>query len=309
MHARTGQLRNIYLGEGTLVIVDRRAGALRLVRESLRTLSALFLWDLVIVLCFNLEHQAWMEQPELPVSLIGAALALFLNIRNVAAYNRWWEARTLWGAITNSARSFARQTASLLGGDPELTRATAAYAYALCGILGGVDRGADLRRLLPPLIAARIDGRRNQPAAILHEIGIETFRLAQERNVDPAAYAGIDRTLSDFSNAQGGLERIRNTPLAIQFSFLTGLLVRGFCIVLPLSMVQQLGWITPFGSTVVGFLFLALEEIGRDLEDPFKTTLHALPMSAMATTIEIDLLQPLGDPVPPPVQAINGILP
>jgi putative membrane protein len=291
------------------MIVDRRAGALHLIRKSLRLLSVLFLWDLVIVLFFNLAHQDWMDQPALPFSLIGAALALFLNIRNTVAYNRWWEARILWGAITNNARSFARQTASLLGGNPELTRAMAAYAYALCGSLSGTDRREDLCRLLPPLMAARIQGRRNQPTAILHEIGIETLRLAQERTVDPAAYAGIDRTLSEFSNAQGGLERIRNTPLAIQFSVLPGLLAHGFCIVLPLSMVQDLGWITPLGSTIVGFLFLALDENGRDLEDPFKTTPHALPMSAMATTIEIDLLQPLGDPVPPPVQAINGVLP
>jgi putative membrane protein len=291
------------------MIVDRRAGALRLMRESLRVLSVLFVWDSVIVLAFNLEHRRWMEQPALPFSLIGAALALFLNIRNTVAYNRWWEARTLWGAITNNARSFARQTASLLGGSPELTRAMAAYAYALCGNLSGADTDADLRRLLPPPIAARVQGRRNQPIAILHEIGIETLRLAQERAVDPAAYAGIDRTLSGFSDAQGGLERIRNTPLAIQLSVLPGLLVHGFCIVLPLSMVQDLGWITPFGSTIVGFLFLAFDEIGRNFEDPFKTSPYALPMSAIATTIEIDLLQPLGDPVPPPVQAINGVLP
>jgi ion channel-forming bestrophin family protein len=291
------------------MIIDRRVGVLHLIRASLRLLCVLFLWDLVIVLNFILLHRDWMDQPALPFSLVGAALVLFLNIRNNTAYNRWWEARTLWGAITNNARSFGRQAASLLEGAPDLTRAMAAYTHALRGALSGADVAPDLRRLLPPPIAARIQGRRNQPIAILHEIGVETYRLAQARGVDPAAYAGIDRTLSELSNAQGGLERIRNTPLAIHFSILPRLLVDAFCIVLPFSMVQELGWLTPLGSTLVGFLFLAFDEIGRDLEDPFTASPHALPMVAMATTIEIDLLQPLRDEVPPAVQATNGVLP
>jgi ion channel-forming bestrophin family protein len=291
------------------MITDRRAGLLQLVRESLRMLSALFIWDVIVVVCFNLMHRDWMDQPAVPFSLVGSALVLFLNVRNIAAYNRWWEARTLWGAITNQTRSFARQTASILGGSTELTRAMAGYAHALRGALSTTDVADDVQRLVPDAIRDRVQARRNQPTAILQEIGIETHRLAQERGVDPAIYAGIDRTLSDLHNAQGGLERIRNTPLAIQFSILPGWLVRGFCMVLPLSMVQELGVLTPLGSTAAGFLFLALDEIGRDLEDPFRPSPHALPMLAMATTIEIDLLQGIGEPSPRPVQPIKGVLP
>lgn len=291
------------------MIVERRAGVLHLILESLRLLSLLFLWDLAVVVAYNLLHEHWMEELALPFSLIGAALVLFLNVRNNAAYGRWWEARTLWGSVTNNARSFGRQAASLLEGAPDLARAMAAYAHALRGGLGGADVAPELSRLLPPEMAARIQGRRNQAFAILYEIGVETHRLARARGVDPAAYAGVDRTLSELSNAQGGLERIRNTPLAIQFSILPGLLVRVFCVILPFTMVHELGWLTPLGSTLVGFEFLALDEIGRDLEEPFKPSLHALPMAAMATTIEIDLLQPIGDEAPPAVQATRGVLP
>lgn len=291
------------------MITDRRTGLIWLLRESLRLLAVLFAWDVAVVLAFQFAHRSWMDQPTLPLSLIGSALVLFLNVRNNAAYARWWEARTLWGAVTNNARSFSRQAASLLGGAPELTRMMAAYAHALRGALRGADVQAEMRRLLAPGIAARIQGRRNQPHAILQEIGVGMRHLAVERRVHPAAYAEIDRILSDLANAQGGLERIRNTPLAIQFSLLPGLLVRVFCLVLPLSMVQDLGWITPLGSALAGFLFLALDKIGLDLEDPFRDSPHALPMLAMTNTIEIDLLQAIGDPTPEPVQPRRGILP
>ena len=291
------------------MIVDRRAGAAHLIRESVRPLLALFAWDIVVVLLFQLAHRPWMDQPALPFSLIGSALVLFLNVRNTTAYNRWWEARTLWGSVTNNSRSFSRQMATLLGGTPELTRAMAAFAHALRGALQGIDVTPQVQALLTPELAARVRGRRNQANAILFEIGVAVRAQAEARGIHPAAQAEIDRLLSDLANGQGGLERIRNTPLAIQFSLLPRLLVRIFCVVLPLSMVQELGWITPLGSTLAGFLFVALDEIGSELESPFLAGPHAVPMEAITRTIEIDLLQSIGDPAPEPMQPVRGVLP
>ena len=291
------------------MITDRRTGLIQLLREGIPALLVLFAWDLVVVLIFQMVHRPWMDQPSLPTSLIGSALVLFLSVRNNAAYARWWEARTLWGTVTNNARSFSRQMEVLIGGAPDLTRAMVAYAHALRGALHKNDVTADLERFLTPDLAAGIQGRRNVPNAILHAIGCRLRYLAEERGVHPAALASVDRILSDIANAQGGLERIRNTPLAIQFSALPGVLVRVFCLLLPLSMVQELGWITPLGSTVVGLLFLALDEIGLDLEAPFADSPHALPMLAMTRTIEIDLLQSIGEPTPKPIRARHGVLP
>ena len=90
------------------MIIDRRTGLIQLLREGLRALLVLFAWDIFVVLIFQMAHRRWMDQPSLPTSLIGSALVLFLSVRNNAAYARWWEARTLWGAVTNNARSFSR---------------------------------------------------------------------------------------------------------------------------------------------------------------------------------------------------------
>lgn len=290
------------------MIANRAAGVAHLLREAVLPLLVLFAWDIIVVLVFQLAHRSWMDQPALPFSLIGSALVLFLNVRNTAAYNRWWEARTLWGSVTNNARSFSRQMATLLGGAPELTRAMVGYVHALRGSLRGVDVSGQVQALLPTELAARVRGRRNQPNAILYEIGVAVRAQAETRGVHPAAQAEIDRMLSDLANGQGGLERIRNTPLAMQFSLLPRLLVRIFCLVLPLSMVQELGWITPLGSTLVGFLFVALDRIGADLENPFQAGPHAVPMAAITRTIEIDLLQAIGDPSPDPLQPVRGVL-
>ncbi|MBB2204900.1 bestrophin family protein [Gluconacetobacter takamatsuzukensis] len=289
------------------MIVDRRIGLFILMRESLLTLALLGAWDVFVVVMFQVFHQDWMEQPTLPVSLLGSAVALFLGVRNNAAYGRWWEARTLWGAITNNCRSFGRQAGSLLGGRPDLASAMAAYPYALRSALGRLDSSADIARLLPPEMQTAIVGMNNQPNAILYQIGLAVNEEVARQGIDGAVHGQIDRILSDLANAQGGLERIRNTPLAIQFSLIPRLVANMFCVVLPLSMVQTLGWITPLGSSLVGLLFVALDKIGSDLQDPFDNSPHAMPMLTMARTIEIDLLQPVRIPVGGPIAPVGGV--
>jgi putative membrane protein len=62
-----------------------------------------------------------------------------------------------------------------------------------------------------------------------------------------------------------------------------------------LPLVTKMGWFTPMGSTLVGFIFLALEKIARDLEDPFENTIYDVPLTAITTTIEINLRQLPGE--------------
>ncbi|CAI9120716.1 bestrophin family protein [Brytella acorum] len=291
------------------MIVDNRHGLWILMREIAVPLVILAIWDITVVVGYQIYHQEWMEQPTLPISLMGSALALFLTLRNNAAYSRWWEGRTLWGAIVNNTRSFARQAATLLRGRPDLAQAMAAYPYLLRTALSGIEQGPDAKRLLSPEMYEKVMSRTNKPNALLYEIGIETLRATQKLGLDGATQGFVDRILADLSNAQGGLERIRNTPLPVQYSALPLMVTHLFCIVLPLSTVQTLGWITPLGSSLVGFIFQALDKSGRDLQAPFRPGSHALPMLAMARTIEIDLLQPIGAQPEPPVIARNGVQP
>ncbi|MDG6093782.1 hypothetical protein LOC54_01420 [Acetobacter sp. AN02] len=291
------------------MIVDKKAGLRIIMGESAPILLLLFAWDLLVVILYQVFHQEWMEQPALPVSIIGSAVALMMGVRNNSAYGRWWEARTLWGAVVNNTRSFGRQAGTLLWDRPDLARAMAAYPHALRTALGKVDGSADVNRLLPPEMNERISSWVNRPNGILYQIGLGVSAEVAKKNIDGAVHGQIDRILSDLANAQGGLERICKTPLPVQYSVIPRFLANMFCIILPLSMVQTLGWITPLGSSMVGLLFIVLDKTGADLENPFDNTAHALPMKAMATTIETDLLQPIADVPPAPVAPANGILP
>jgi len=65
--------------------------------------------------------------------------------------------------------------------------------------------------------------------------------------------------------------------------------------------VETLQFATPLGSTIAGLMFLAVLAIGDDLTDPFANTVHDLPLNAMCRTIEIDLLQAVGEQAPAPI--------
>src|SRR5210317_263354 len=59
-----------------------------------------------------LDYYYSLESLHVPISLIsvpGTVIALLLGFRTNSAYDRWWEARIIWGAIVNDSRSWVRQ--------------------------------------------------------------------------------------------------------------------------------------------------------------------------------------------------------
>ena len=77
---------------------------------------------------------------------------------------------------------------------------------------------------------------------------------------------------------------------------------------LPFTVVDDLGIYTPLGSTLVGLMFLMALQIGHDLMDPFANGLHDVPLTAICRTIEIDLLGMIGEAAPDKITPKNGVL-
>ena len=129
-----------------------------------------------------------------------------------------------------------------------------------------------------------------------------------DRVVDQFHSDVIEQTLVDLSNAQGDLERIRNTPLPKQYAQYPRLFVTAFCVLLPLGLVDSLLIYTPIASTLVGFMLMTMEKMGRDLQDPFSNDVHDVPMASICRTIQIDLLHCIGEKAPSPATSVEGVL-
>ena len=285
-------------------------------REIAVPLFFLFLWDVVVTIVY-FKVTPHVRPIELQFSLFGSALALFVGVSVNAAYGRWWEARGLWGLMINASRNVARQALTFcdetvpnarVGLGREMARAQIAYVNVLRASLRGQPTPVEAKTYLTPEWAASLESMVNKQNAILTDIG----RLAAEAHrlgmLDPYARVRIDTTLVDIANSQGGMERIKNTPLPSQYRFFPSVFAKIFCIILPFAVVQDLGIYTPIGSALVGLMFLMAVEIGLDLMDPFADTIYDVPMTSMCRTVEIDLLQMMGEPAPEKIKPVDNVL-
>ena len=280
--------------------------------EVWKPLTILFVWD-VAVTAFHFMTP--IKEPPLPTALFGTAIALFMGFRTNAAYARWWEARTLWGALINASRSLSRVARSLSEGKDDaeglhqdVVRRQIAFAHAIRCQLRREPAYDEIRRIAGETLAEMVVKKTNPANAILNSISLLFASALANRRIDTIQQAMVERVLVDIANAQGGMERIKNTPLPNGFRFFPNLFTRLFCLLLPIALVESLGLWTPIGSTLIGLVFLAVLSIGEDLTDPFANTVHDVPLTAMCRTIEIDLLQAIGDPAPEPLTPEKGVL-
>jgi putative membrane protein len=285
------------------MIVTTAPRAKQVLREVWRPLALLFIWDVIVtIVYFVLPFRA----PSLPLTLFGSVLALFLGFRSNSAYQRWWEGRGLWGLMINASRNLARQARNYLpdGEAVDLKRTIVlrqvAYVNALRCQLRRQPVDQEVLRFLSRGEADFALARTNIANGIVDGTG-RRIEIARTKGwIDSIQQSSMERVLIDIANAQGGMERLKNTPLPMQFRFVPTVFTHIFCVLLPIGLVETLGVATPLGSTLAGLMFLAVLAIGDDLVDPFANTVHDLPLSAMCRTIEIDLLQAIGDSAPEP---------
>ena len=287
------------------MIVNGAPSATQIAREVWKPLTILFVWDVVVT---GTYYTVTFQAPELPLTIFGSALALFLGFRSNSAYQRWWEGRGLWGLMINASRNLARATRNFMP-DPdaadmkrEIVLRQIAYVNALRCQLRRQKPDEHVLHMLPRGDADLALMRSNVANGILDGVGRRLDQARRQGWIDTIQQAQVEAVLVDIANAQGGMERLKNTPLPIQYRFLPKLFTHLFCVLLPIGLVETLQFATPLGSTIAGLMFLAVLAIGDDLVDPFANTVHGLPLSAMCRTIEIDLLQAIGAEAPPPLQ-------
>jgi len=259
----------------------------------------------------------YITVPETIVSVLGAALGILLAFRTNSAYARWWEARTLWGAMVNQSRSLARQVVSFPRPDaPESATFSRTILYRQIAFVNAT-RCALRKQAILPEIAPWLDEptvrylsqMQNVPDALLGLMGRQLREALDQRLIDQWQQQRIDQTLSELSNVLGACERIKNTPLPRQYDYYPELFIKAYCFILPFIIVDDVGLATPAVTVLTAFAFLVLNRIGKNLEDPFENQPYDIPITALCRTIEINIRQGLGESdVPQPLALQNGVL-
>ena len=162
-----------------------------------------------------------------------------------------------------------------------------------------------------------LSGAQNMPTQILRRQSEDLQRIF-ERNglLEDFRHLDLMSTIRDFYNEQGRAERIKNTPFPRQYAYFSKIFTWIFVLILPLALVgefDKLGhgylWMTVPFSTVISWIFMTIEIVGDNSEDPFENFINDVPMTALCRNIEIDLREMLGETdLPPRILPVEGIL-
>lgn len=255
--------------------------------------------------------------PAMIPSVLGSALAFFIGFNNNQAYARWWEARKVWGSLVNNSRSWAR---SLLGYtsaeannerllhamQQRMIRRHIGFLYALKAALRN-DKQQEYKKYLSEAEVAQVELQSNKHNAILSLQTGDVELLYQKGWIDGFKFVQINALLVEYCNDMGKSERIKNTVFPTTYNYFTRLFIWVFSVLITIVVSEETGIWSVLLGFIVGFIFHTTHIIGMSLLNPFEAQAAGVPLDQITRTIEINLLEMLGETnVPPPVMAVNN---
>jgi len=199
-------------------------------------------------------------------SVFGLAVAFFLGFRMNSAYDRWWEARKIFGELTNNTRSFVAKIYAYYGNEQHFKEAKQndinlkAQKIIELSILYIRQVKNEMHNNLHPTFD-------DQSTKLFSE-----FKIKRENKISNEILVAITKDIEDnfttsariekgdlmqhvnrFYDIQGKAERIKNTPFLMIYSAFTKLIVSFYVVLIPLFIGD-----IDLGGEESGFEFLAV---------------------------------------------------
>lgn len=241
-----------------------------------------------------------------PFEFVGVALGLLLVLRTNSGYDRWYEARKLWGGIVNQSRNLAILGLTF-GPQREAWRQefatwVAVFPHVVRHSLRGERDLSGIAELLSEEELAHVAAAEHMPMYVAARISRLLRSALESGEIDRFAFHRAEAERCALIDHLGACERILKTPLAAAFSIETRRFLFIYLALLPLALVKVVGPLTPLVIMMVAYPCLSLEQIGFDLQNPFsKSRLSHLPLDEISLAIEHNVLALASGENPPPV--------
>jgi putative membrane protein len=256
-----------------------------------------------------------LSVPVGPFEAAGAVLGLLLVLRVNTGYNRWWEARVLWGGIVNQSRNLA--LAGLAYGPKNarwrsrFVRWIAVFPHVCRRSLREQRKFPELERLISSDSQSWIRDAEHMPNAVSSEIAI-LLNEARGLGMDGFAFQKCEEQRSILIDHLGGCERILKTPLARSGAIQVRQFIFLLLASLPIGLMQDFDadpanrasilmgmnqvWIISLYVMLLAYPLLSLDRIGMELQNPFSTQrIDFLPLDTICMIIERNVLELLHD--------------
>uniref|UniRef100_A0A7S2V4G3 Uncharacterized protein n=1 Tax=Fibrocapsa japonica TaxID=94617 RepID=A0A7S2V4G3_9STRA len=260
-------------------------------------------WAAVITFLYNIGDLQALTP--LPHQLMATALGLLLVFRTNAAYDRFWEARKVWGAVVNTSRDNVR-VALIAIDDPALRE-----RYCQLGMLWpfllkqhlqcdpDVDEVAAFSTLSREELESLCNDA-NPPLRVAQRMG-EVLALNFQDRDDIMAFqyrTYLEGEITKFIDFMGMCERIKLTPVPLSYSRHTSRFLTVYMATLPFVLTSVCGNLTPYIIFCMCWGLFSIEEIGHYIEEPFDKSNAQLPLAGISGNIQ-KALQALVDAADP----------
>lgn len=260
-------------------------------------------WQIILVCIFALiigyfDERSFLVNKQVPLgvpTIVGTVVSLLLAFRTAQSYERWWEARIIWGAIVNDSRTFIRQLLQFVPDDSkhlvnDFAERQIVWNYAL---------GESLRRIP---FSKKVDDylQKNQiqavniPNALLDKHAEDIKQMASMGLISEFRQVQLDETLSRLCDSMGKCERIKNTVFPRSYSLLVHTLIYLFAFILPFSLDDSKVRLEVITTIMLPVMFISIEKTATLMQDPFENKPIDTPMTSLAETIEINILEMIG---------------
>lgn len=259
---------------------------------SSRTLTYVFLLALVMgvysIFPIAIEFSSYRNINDMP-SEFHAALSLVLSwmlvFRTNTAYSRWWEARTLWGALVNACRNLAIKT-SRLGNLSDEERARVQRLVIAFPVALRHHLRHEIDTHLPASTREMVSDSKHIPAAIATNLYELLGHAKRAGRIDGEEMRAMDQELLRFMDICGGCERILNTRIVKSYRVFARQCVLIFLATLPWGIAHDFRmWTLPL-TIISAYFMLGLETVAEHVEEPFGYDEDDLDLEALCETIE-----------------------
>lgn len=249
--------------------------------------------------------------PPMPIAIpafLGTAISVILSFKLNQSYDRWWEARKIWGSIVNDSRNLVLQLQNFVKpGNEKIVKAITFRQIAWCFALGRSLRELnpiqDLEKYLTTHEIDQIQAHRNKPLAIIQLNVKDLAALKQNEQIDVFSLMQINTTLVNLTNSMGMAERIKSTVFPATYKLFLHGFIYLFVITLSISLSDISGYFEIPLLILISSAFFLLERTATHLQDPFSNKPTDTAMTAIALTIETNLKQLMNEKeIPQPQQ-------
>jgi len=258
----------------------------------------------ILLIAITIIHYSFHLNVAIPLAvpmILGTVISLLLAFRANQSYDRWWEARIIWGAIVNDSRSWGRQVVSFIDNpyndedrnafQDTLMNRQIAWCHALGRALRKKKNEKDLGKWLCREDLDFIARYSNTTMGIL-ELQARDIKFALDNGwINQFQHIQLDNTLTKFSDHMGKCERIKNTVFPSTYGLYLHLSLNLFLMLLPFALIEFFGWLMIPLVTLIASCFWLIEKMSIHLQDPFENRPTDTPVTTIAETIERDLKQ------------------